>query len=297
MLPSSAVVRSLAAAFGLTLGAWKLCDEGLLSETATFLAAGLSVKPGWDGRCGDCFCIPSDDGLGMCPDFRPETNFSSAVIEELKSKKLVNPFSDLNCNPYKDAECETQPPQQLVDTKTAVCAFKYHDSRKESYELRTYLSAEAAKGDGALVTHTGSCGLCSTAQDLAVYMKIPDMTSAGKKCASKSLFVPSWGKRCYEELGYTEGCASIWQYDGLYDAKHCLGVCLKNIFAHQANNGPPPSCSLNPCLACDETAAGPLFKRFAGRTRRRSGLTSHIARGCEDFAFLYPTSVLGGGDR
>ena len=46
------------------------------------------------------------------------------------------------------------------------------------------------------------------------------------------------------------------------------------------NNGPPPACALNDCLQCDEDEAGPVFKAVAGRTRRRSGLESAIARPC-----------------
>jgi len=38
----------------------------------------------------------------------------------------------------------------------------------------------------------------------------------------------------------------------------------------------------NVCLACDEAHSGPIFKEFAGRTRRRSGLSSAIARPCLD---------------
>ena len=35
---------------------------------------------------------------------------------------------------------------------------------------------------------------------------------------------------------------------------------------------------LNPCLNCDELKSGPIFKKFAGRTRRNSGVRSAIKR-------------------
>ena len=35
---------------------------------------------------------------------------------------------------------------------------------------------------------------------------------------------------------------------------------------------------LNPCLNCDEVQSGPLFKYYAGRTRRDSGIKSSIPR-------------------
>jgi len=43
-----------------------------------------------------------------------------------------------------------------------------------------------------------------------------------------------------------------------------------------------PDGSLNACLACDEVHSGPTFKAVAGKTRRRSGLSSAIARPCLD---------------
>ena len=35
---------------------------------------------------------------------------------------------------------------------------------------------------------------------------------------------------------------------------------------------------LNACLQCDEDKSGPVFKFFAGRTRRNSGIKSEIDR-------------------
>jgi hypothetical protein len=108
------------------------------------------------------------------------------------------------------------------------------------------------------------------------------MTAAGKKCAEKSIVSNSWGLKCYLDLGYTPGCAQIWQYDSAKTTSACTAVCFKNL--NSPNNGPAPECKINDCLQCDEDKAGPLFKAFAGRTRRRSGLMSAIIRGCDDIA-------------
>ena len=35
---------------------------------------------------------------------------------------------------------------------------------------------------------------------------------------------------------------------------------------------------LNKCLQCDEDKSGPIFKWYAGRTRRNSGIHSEIDR-------------------
>ena len=234
--------------------------------------------------CGGCFCIPDNGGTGDCPDWTPQQDFPSELIEGFLAKKLTNPWGPLTCNPYEDEGCQTNPPQVLVDNADAVCAFKYSTSDCEEYGMITYESEGAASADGAFVTHLHACGLCSTAQDLAVYMANPDMTSAGKKCATKALVSKKWGQTCYENLGYTKPCATIWNFDGIYDGQNCKWVCMKNLFADL--NGPPPACEMNACLQCDEDMAGPLFKAFAARTRRRSGLTSAIARTCDEFANL-----------
>ena len=232
--------------------------------------------------CGGCFCVPGNGGTDPCPDWVPVTEFSDELVSGFRTKTLLNPFEDLLCNPYTDEKCTTSPPQQHVGVDGAVCAFKYSDDAScDEYSMVTYMSEEEAAADGAFLTHTGACGLCSTAQDLAVYMANPDMTSAGKKCATKGLISESWGKACYEDLGYTPPCASIWNFDGIYDGQQCKWTCIRHLFSD--SNGPPPLCELNDCLQCDEDEAGPLFKDFAARTRRRSGLASAIARGCDEF--------------
>jgi hypothetical protein len=48
-----------------------------------------------------------------------------------------------------------------------------------------------------------------------------------------------------------------------------------------SNNGPGPDCPMNDCLQCDEDNSGPMFAKYAGRTRRNTGLESCITRPCE----------------
>jgi len=229
--------------------------------------------------CGGCFCAP---GNGTCPDWVPKSDYTASEIEAFTAKRMINPAYTLDCNPYHGSNCNTSPELE-VDTEGAVCAFKYSNSSTcDEYTMKTYSSETKATEDGAYVTHTHACGLCSTAQDLAVYLKIPDMTKAGKKCAEEALISEEWGLSCYKDLGYSDACATIWNYDGMYDSEKCKWTCIKNLFAD--NNGPPPECALNPCLQCDEDEAGPIFQQFARRTRRRSGITSAIIRGCDEFA-------------
>lgn len=111
-----------------------------------------------------------------------------------------------------------------------------------------------------------------------------DFTAAGKKCATIGLFDEQAGLKCYMDIGLTRECAKIWNYDGIYDGKACGAVCMKDL--KEPNNGPPPTCTLNDCLQCDEEKAGPIFSSFAGRTRRRSGLRSEIVRSCSSISHI-----------
>ena len=77
------------------------------------------------------------------------------------------------------------------------------------------------------------------------------------------------------DLGMTEACAKIWVYDAIHDSSECGLTCAKDL---KTPYNLPPDCRLNSCLQCDEDRAGPNFKTFAGRTRRRSGLASAIQR-------------------
>jgi hypothetical protein len=125
--------------------------------------------------CGDCWCIPANNGSAPCPKYwQPQTEFSNSSIETYRSQIPVNPYT-LSCNPYKDSSCTTTPPQTYLNTDTAVCGYVYEinaDGSKScsSYSMVTYQSREELMNAGAIITHEGSCGLCSTTQDLAVYL-------------------------------------------------------------------------------------------------------------------------------
>lgn len=238
--------------------------------------------------CGDCWCVPDNGGTAPCLSPIPQTVFDDVTIQSYRTK-IPESIYFLECNPYVDAGCTTTPPQQFVEYgDSAVCAFVYNPDDSENcskYSLATFPSVEAMSADPRTAymaaTHRGSCGLCSTAQDLSVYLK-EDFTSAGKRCAATGLFNETAGLECYETLGLTRECAKIWNYDGIYDGSKCLVKCLSHLLS--PNNGPPPSCPLNVCLECDEVLAGPIFSSFGGRTRRRSGLVSEIIRNCSAIA-------------
>ena len=251
----------------------------------TTAASSVHVNDETYPMCGTCWCAPDNNGTAACPSPAPPSSFSSRVVKLFEEKNALSIYT-LDCNPYKEgATCTTTPAQLQSDLAlgdTAVCAYIYSGScPANNYEMITYPSTAEAVAAGAIVTHNGACGLCSTTQDLAIYLS-EDFTTAGKKCATKGLLNEAAGQKCYEAIGLTPECAKIWNYDGIYDGTTCLTACITHLM--DPNNGPAPQCALNECLQCDEDMAGPIFSQFAARTRRRSGLVSEIIRQCSSIA-------------
>lgn len=110
----------------------------------------------------------------------------------------------------------------------------------------SYENEEAATAAGDFVTHTGSCGLCSTKQDLSIYMAFPDLTWPGKKCGMESLFSYEDAVQCFMDLGFTKPCSQIWVRDAMKTSESCKWTCFKEMF--NSNNGPAPMCNINDCL-------------------------------------------------
>lgn len=142
---------------------------------SSLLVAIGSIRAETYPTCGDCWCVPILNGTAPCPPFwQPQTEFSNASIENYKAQ-LSSSIYSLNCNPYDDSTCSTSPPQQFLDVDTAVCGFLYaslDDGSKScsNYSIVSYKSRQELVTAGAIITHEGSCGLCSTAQDLAIYL-------------------------------------------------------------------------------------------------------------------------------
>eukprot|EP01062_Namystynia_karyoxenos_P017121 TRINITY_DN1628_c10_g1_i1.p1 TRINITY_DN1628_c10_g1~~TRINITY_DN1628_c10_g1_i1.p1 ORF type:complete len:286 (+),score=97.89 TRINITY_DN1628_c10_g1_i1:74-859(+) len=249
-------------------------------RSAAWLLAALAARASASG-CGDCWCVRNVSAGEQCPTWQPH-NYSKEEIAAIAAPTPTNIWRlDGGCNPYKNASCTTIPPL-AEKTPESVCGVR-HAPGCGTYDLKDFASAAAAAAAGYSVTHNGPCGLCSTMKDLAMYINVEDMTSNGKRCGAESLLSIKLGVKCFEKLGMTPDCALIWAYDAISDALPCGLTCLKD--TKQPYNV-PPDCRLNDCLQCDEDKAGPVFKRFAARTRRDSGLISAIQRPCSTVARL-----------
>ncbi|MEM8608328.1 MAG: hypothetical protein AAGF92_14545 [Myxococcota bacterium] len=202
-----------------------------------------------------------------------EPVYDEQDVHALRSWRLLNPTLMLEADPFAEALPEDEPPE-------AYCAAIPMDSRPEirTYRLETFQTERSARAAGGQITHRGRCGACSSFQDLATYVELRDLNRAGRRCGMQGMLGDDLQLRCLQNLGFTDACAQIWSFNIENTRAECMGTCTATIpMKHKLPDG-----SLNACLACDEVHSGPTFKAVAGRTRRRSGLSSAIARPCLD---------------
>jgi hypothetical protein len=278
-----------------------------LALLALVLSAVLVGGKGEYASCHECFCIP-DEGeacpIDRLPDAAANSGAASDLVPKLRSIRHDNPLN-LTCDPYLDAAgcaraqggeagrgAANASSAAAADALACVVdyAFESVGSCPASYRLRTYPgSAEDARGDGLAVTHSGPCGACSSLQDLAAYLEQgPGLRGSAAACGIRGrLRGEAEGVSCFLGLGFTESCARIWFYSARNTARRCLRECAPFVLlGGSPNAASEPGCPLAPCLECDEERSGPVFRRFAGRTRRNSGLRSSIARRCSEVAVL-----------
>lgn len=194
--------------------------------------------------------------------------YGAEDIAALRSLTLDEPFEVLLDDPYAASPAPSADPER-------VCGVQ--DLGGGRYTLRTWPDRAALEAAGDRLTHTGPCGLCSTLEDLAVYIELPDLTAPVRACGLENMGGSAEEHRaCLEALGFTPPCASIWYWNTRNTQAFCLSECLAALDAPYNQ----PDGSLNPCLQCDEDQSGPVFKAVAGRTRRNTGLPNAICRPC-----------------
>lgn len=191
---------------------------------------------------------------------------------------LTAPYPPLTADPYAA-------PAPAPDSEGTVCGvLPAADSGAavRGYELVTYESEAAARKAGATVTHFGRCGVCSTLENLAVYLRHNDLGAPVRECGLKG---GSNGQSdfdadvaCLRGLEFDLPCAQVWAWNTAHTRASCLGVCLAQFDAPYNQ----PDGRLNDCLQCDEDQSGPVFKAVAGRTRRNSGIPNAICRPCAE---------------
>ncbi len=198
-------------------------------------------------------------------------SYPAADRAELRTWRLAEPFAALAADPYA---ADVPAPATGDDP---VCALLPEGDH--TYRLATFPTPQEATRAGGQLTHFGGCGVCSTLDDLAVYMEQPDLTEPVRACGLANLAAPVEDLvTCIEAIGFTHPCAQVWAYNTLHTRDLCGAVCLASLDAPYNN----ADGSINDCLQCDEDASGPVFKAVAGRTRRNTGLPSSMCRPCSE---------------
>ena len=196
------------------------------------------------------------------------------AIAEFKKKIDANPWPRFENNPYNNQTKESNKKiEDYLKDNESVCALRYTDESKKVYTLADFPNLNQATEAGYAVTHQGRCSACSNLQDLAVYLE-KNLTQPVRSCGTHLLNYRI--DSCLTGLGFSPSCVDIWKFNIINTRKKCLIVCLKSKIINEPFN--KPDGSLNDCLQCDEDKSGPVFKYFAGRTRRNSGIVSEIER-------------------
>jgi hypothetical protein len=244
-----------------------------VAETTTASLEPLS-QPGTAllfGRPNEFTGLSAEQCTPHCVDCAPggftSPLFDTSHLALLRRWQLSTPFAELASDPYEE-------PAVSVPSES-VCGFIVDPIESWVYSLQTFSSAADANEAGAIVTHGGVCGVCSSLENLAVHMEHPDLTAPVRACGMAGLRSGEEANiACLRQLGFDQPCAQAWYYNTRHTRAVCLAPCLASMNQpyHLANG------QLNECLQCDEDNSGDVFKAVAGRTRRNSGLASAMCR-------------------
>jgi hypothetical protein len=232
----------------------------------------LFGKPNASTGLGPDQCQPACTCEGK--DFVPPV-YDAAFIQSLVTDwQLATPYPEITSDPYAG-------PAPTPDPDGTVCGVLAQGSpgtKPRPYTLVTYPSQDAAEAAGAHVTHFGSCGVCSTLANLAIYMANDDLGAPSRACGTSTSDVAGDTACLQQKVGFDLPCAQIWAYDTAHSLKVCLDTCLPvPLSPYNLPDG-----GLNACIECDEIQSGPVFKAVAGRTRRNSGIPNSICRPCSE---------------
>ncbi len=145
-----------------------------------------------------------------------------------------------------------------------------------TYQTDDWNTTECRYNEG-MSWHCGSCGNCSTTQDLEVYKNTSNtIMDLMKKCVFYQVAGGNIETCVDDNIGLTDSCKQCWLKNVECTASNCWGLCLyEDMFdiPHNAEDG-----ALSKCLSCDEHYCGKSFRECAGMTRRRAGIVTNIIR-------------------
>ncbi len=260
--------RTTAAAAAVLLSAASACSSAATPQGDTCTA--LFGQPAAKTGLTSAQCQPSCGCAGVS--FTPPTYSAAFVAALVSGWTLDNPSPPLTENPY----AASPPPDDPFDTVCGVLPTA-SGAAPRPYLLVTYASESGARAAGASVTHFGHCGVCSSLENLAVYMGVNDLTDPVRACGIASATFDA-NVACLQGLGFDLPCAQIWAYNTANTRARCLTPCIAALDQPYHL----PDGRLNDCIRCDEEQSGAVFKAVAGRTRRNSGLPNALCRPCSE---------------
>ena len=239
--------------------------QGPLGPEPDGSCTGFFGRPNENTGLTDTQCVPQ---IGMDVLWQPP-DWTNDRLATLRAFQLVSSQTIPLTDPY----LETAP----THTDGEVCGVTVQSGSR--YRIDT-TSVDEARRNGAMITHGGGCGLCSSLADLAAYAQTADLTEPVRTCGLQGGLdndVAAIAECIEDSVGFTPPCARIWAYNTLHTRARCLTPCIELLDApYLESDG-----RLNDCLQCDEDESGPVFKSVAGRTRRNSGLATALCRPCE----------------
>eukprot|EP00751_Fragilariopsis_kerguelensis_P003461 CAMPEP_0170825964 /NCGR_PEP_ID=MMETSP0733-20121128/46287_1 /TAXON_ID=186038 /ORGANISM="Fragilariopsis kerguelensis, Strain L26-C5" /LENGTH=260 /DNA_ID=CAMNT_0011189653 /DNA_START=117 /DNA_END=896 /DNA_ORIENTATION=+ len=146
--------------------------------------------------------IPVCEGL-----IQEETGKSSKASKKSKRGK-------------KSKDKYTGPAQCSFNYKGKVCRTKRYNLVQDNKKKYTKINKKSKSRSRTYVTHEGECGVCSTAQDLAVNLS-PTLGRDAFQCSAifsaalaqdPTSVLSAFGTliECFQQLGMTPNCAYIW---------------------------------------------------------------------------------------
>lgn len=187
--------------------------------------------------------------------------------------------------------CAVHPRPELQNGEGGPMPYDLVDflASEEAYSSEEAEASAQGLPDGAMVTHRGRCGACSSLRNLAVYISNNNLSDPIRACAMAGLFDRDLSRlACIASLGFDLPCAKAWEINTEHTEERCVAICGRpnnrkapgnKAFECKEDGVVPEDIELvNDCLACDELFSLELFREKAGRSRRGSGLPTPICR-------------------
>ena len=164
--------------------------------------------------------------------------------------------------------------------KGPVCAF-LNTGKEKTYEVRTFHNATLARASNYTIAHCGSCGACSSWDNLKLqWTTRSKLARTSQNCAKKAGILGSFDSavQCHmDTIGFDETCSICWVKDEICARNNCVFIYLQAVIInHVFKFAVSPNAITS--ATCEEAMCELEFVPCVGATRRRMHIGSDIAR-------------------